>query len=422
MRVDARGVRVLVADEDAAVRDEIGRDLERQGYVVTFARDGAEALEVARRQPFQDVLVLDAALPVVSAYRVLTALDSDVATSPIPVILLTSSERADDVARGFEHGASDHLVKPVSLVELEARLGHQVRILQTKRALVAHADALERIVHIRTRELHEALLRITDMHDVLKAKTHETTLDLLEARRFQDLAWPKASQLAGFAVAAANRPAGVVGGDLADVRPYGESGIRIFLADATGHGVQAALRSMVVKTMYDSVCKKDVSPAAVMTLLNHALAETYPDLEAKVDAACIDVRVTREGSLEITGSQAGGVAVGVFHDGVLDELRAPGLPLGIGSLGAYADTTRAAGRDAVVVVMSDGVLEQSTAAGARFEWEGVEASLRTSRGLPSIDERLEWLFAAWTRSFAGGAQEDDASCVCVAWKMSENRR
>ncbi len=411
MRVDAGGLRVLVVDDEAVNREVLAQHLGHQGYQVMLARDGREALALLLGDARPDIVLLDVMMPVLSGYEVLEAVRGNSDVGAIPVILLTARARAEDLAKGFELGANDYLAKPVSLVELEARIGHQARILRAQNALAAHAEALEVTVAERTHELHTALARVTSMHEALKVKDEGTTRDLLEARRFQDLMVPRSSQIGAFELASAYWPAGVVGGDFVDVRDLGEGGVRIFLADATGHGVQAALRAMIIKTLYDAAAAHD-GPARILASLNGALVAAYPDLEAKVDAACVDVIVDAVGAVRCTFAQAGGVALGLLHGASFDELTSPGLPLGVGNEAEFRDATVLVPSGAQLVVMSDGVLEQGDGGGELFEWEGVTAAC-VSPAAGGPNETLGALHAAWVAHRGEGAQDDDATVVVV---------
>lgn len=411
MRVDAAGLRVLVVDDEPVNREVLSQHLVHQGYEVGIARDGREALAVLLGDAPPDIVLLDVMMPACSGYEVLEALRANPDVSAIPVILLTARARAEDLAKGFELGANDYLVKPVSLVELEARVGHQVRILRAQRALASHAESLEVTVAERTHELHSALARVTSMHEALKVKDEDTTRDLLEARRFQELTVPRSSRVGEFELASAYWPAGVVGGDFVDVRPLADRGMRIFLADATGHGVQAALRAMVIKTLYDAAVAH-AGPAAILTDLNAALVAAYPDLEAKVDAACVDVMVESHGGVRVTFAQAGGVAVGLLLPGAFDELRSPGLPLGVGNHAEFRDAAVDLPPSSQLVIMSDGVLEQGDGGGVFFEWEGVTAACTSAEGRPP-SETLGALHAAWSAHRGEAPQDDDATVVVL---------
>ena len=111
---------MLVDDEDQLRR--VMRDLlERDGYVVTEAADGVEALDqVDRVAP--DIIVLDLNLPGLDGYGVLSHLRSRPATSQLPVVVLTAKGDEDNEVRVFEMGADDFLSKPFRARALSARL------------------------------------------------------------------------------------------------------------------------------------------------------------------------------------------------------------------------------------------------------------------------------------------------------------
>jgi DNA-binding response OmpR family regulator len=112
---------VLVADDDEDIRMLVRFRLERSGYDVLPARDGAEALELAvRHRP--DLAVLDLMMPKVDGYEVTRRLRGLDATRRMPIVMLTARAQETDVARGFEAGADDYIRKPFSPQELRARV------------------------------------------------------------------------------------------------------------------------------------------------------------------------------------------------------------------------------------------------------------------------------------------------------------
>lgn len=111
--------RVLVADDDRAIRESLARALELEGYDVAVVADGVEALALARRDTF-DALVLDVMMPHIDGLGVCRVLRADGARTP--VLMLTARVETSDRVAGLDAGADDYLPKPFELDELLARL------------------------------------------------------------------------------------------------------------------------------------------------------------------------------------------------------------------------------------------------------------------------------------------------------------
>jgi CheY-like chemotaxis protein len=113
--------KVLLVDDEDSLRRVMKELLERDGYIVTEARDGVQALDqVDRVGP--DIIVLDLNLPGLDGYGVLSHLRSRPATAHIPVVVLTAKGDEDNEVRVFELGADDFLTKPFRARALSARL------------------------------------------------------------------------------------------------------------------------------------------------------------------------------------------------------------------------------------------------------------------------------------------------------------
>jgi two-component system response regulator MprA len=111
-------VRILVVDDEPAVREAVDRALRLEGYETELAADGAQALDaLADRTP--DALVLDVLMPHVDGLEVCRRLRA--AGDRTPVLVLTARDAVPDRVRGLDAGADDYLVKPFALEELLAR-------------------------------------------------------------------------------------------------------------------------------------------------------------------------------------------------------------------------------------------------------------------------------------------------------------
>jgi DNA-binding response OmpR family regulator len=112
---------VLVADDDADVRELVEFRLARAGYEVITAADGEQAVEVAiERRP--DLCVIDVMMPKLDGYEVTERLRKREELAGVPVLLLTASVQEAAVERGFAVGADDYIKKPFSPRELLERV------------------------------------------------------------------------------------------------------------------------------------------------------------------------------------------------------------------------------------------------------------------------------------------------------------
>src|SRR5215211_3349179 len=113
-------MRVLVVDDERAVRDSLRRALELEGYVVELAADGEEALERLAQNGEPDAVVLDILMPRMDGLEVCRRLRRE--GHRLPVLMLTARDEVDDRVAGLDAGADDYVTKPFALEELLARL------------------------------------------------------------------------------------------------------------------------------------------------------------------------------------------------------------------------------------------------------------------------------------------------------------
>ena len=125
-------MRILVVEDDAAVRDSLSRTLRFEGYQVETAGDGREALDAVRAGS-PDAIVLDVSMPRMDGLEACRRLRADGIV--LPVLMLTARDSVGDRVAGLDAGADDYLVKPFALQELLAR----VRALLRRSALTAPA-------------------------------------------------------------------------------------------------------------------------------------------------------------------------------------------------------------------------------------------------------------------------------------------
>ena len=151
--------RILIVDDNEANRDIVKTRLAINGYEFLLAEDGEQALDLARREQ-PDLILLDVMMPKIDGIGVCRELKADPALPFIPIILLTARSYSRDIVAGLEAGADEYLTKPVDQIALAARVKSMLRLKDLHDRVTAHARdladwnrALEQRVAHQLREL-----------------------------------------------------------------------------------------------------------------------------------------------------------------------------------------------------------------------------------------------------------------------------
>ena len=135
-----RPATILLVDDNADMREYAARLLRTRGWTVVTAADGAEALELARREP-PDLVLSDVMMPRLDGFGLLHALRSEESTRTAPVILLSARAGEESRVEGLDAGADDYLVKPFSAQELLARVASHLALARARAEASAAVQA-----------------------------------------------------------------------------------------------------------------------------------------------------------------------------------------------------------------------------------------------------------------------------------------
>jgi two-component system response regulator MprA len=113
-------VKILVVDDERAVRESLRRALELEGYEIELAEDGLQALDRLAREDQPDAVILDVLMPGIDGLEVCRTLRGQ--GNRLPVLMLTARTQVEDRVEGLDAGADDYLTKPFALEELLARV------------------------------------------------------------------------------------------------------------------------------------------------------------------------------------------------------------------------------------------------------------------------------------------------------------
>jgi signal transduction histidine kinase/DNA-binding response OmpR family regulator len=164
---------VLLADDNADMRDYVARLCRAQGWRVDAVGDGAVALERALRDR-PDVVLTDVMMPGLDGFELLRALRGEATTATIPIIMLSARAGGDAKVEGLDAGADDYLVKPFAANELVARVSSHLTLSRLRReAEVMHADETQLISTLQ--RVGAAVTAELDKEAVVQLVTDEAT-------------------------------------------------------------------------------------------------------------------------------------------------------------------------------------------------------------------------------------------------------
>jgi diguanylate cyclase (GGDEF)-like protein len=168
----------------------------RDDYAISAATTGEKALELARRRPQPDLILLDIKMPGMDGYSVLSALKIDPATAEIPVIFVTALTEAADEARGLALGVADYITKPVNPDLLKSRVRNQLELKRYRRHpvlfdIVAHNDPAHTpsllVVDDIPENIHELLEALKGEYRILVARNGAQALNAVQGAVPPDL-------------------------------------------------------------------------------------------------------------------------------------------------------------------------------------------------------------------------------------------
>lgn len=167
--------RVLVVDDEPLVVVLLERALNSFVDVLT-AENGSQALEVARKKPAPDLILLDVGLPDMDGHEVCKKLKEDPHTNDVPIIFTTARDMTEDQTAGFESGAADYITKPLNIPITLARVKVHLESRRLNNEIQVQNQRLDDLVRQRTRALEQEM---NHRHEVEKRFMYQACHDSL---------------------------------------------------------------------------------------------------------------------------------------------------------------------------------------------------------------------------------------------------
>ncbi len=317
-------MRILIVDDSEFFHPQIEAFLTTGGYTdLTFATSAEQALallDMARDDaggPGFDLVLMDFLMPGMDGMEAIRRIKSDPVNLDLPVMVITSDTSPETLRTAFEAGAVDHITKPINPMELVTRVRSILRIK-------SESDR---------RKAQEA--KLTALNEALAATHRRVTREMDVAGRIQAALLPRESPLVpGLTVDALYRPSGQASGDYYDYIPLEGGGVRLVMADVSGHGAGAAVLMAIMRTLFRVSRAHDL--AETFGLINQHLLETIGERPDYVSVLAADLDI-EAGTLTWinAGHPPGLLSTG---SGELCRLDASSPPLGIQTLDFTAKT------------------------------------------------------------------------------------
>jgi serine phosphatase RsbU (regulator of sigma subunit) len=340
--------RLLVIDDDDAVRDSIAAYLQELGYQVELAGTGQRGLELFEQNP-PEVVLLDLKLPQISGLDVLKVLTQHPAD--VPVIVVSGSGIMNDVVQALRYGASDYLVKPITDLEvLKHAIGRGIEQSRLRRENVRYRQQLE----AANRELQHSL---NALQQDQQAGRH-VQLKMFPAR-------PLA--IGNYSLSHKIFPSLFLSGDFVDYFTVGDSKIVFFIADVSGHGASSAFLTVLMKNLFARkrsdfghwMDRTILSPAAMLAQANRELLATEVGKHVTLCVAVLDVRENT-----LLYSVAGHLPAPILCSTAgCHYLKGDNPPVGLFEDAEYAEEQLDLPEQFALALFSDGILETIEADG-----------------------------------------------------------
>jgi phosphoserine phosphatase RsbU/P len=378
--------RLLLVDDSTTMRRMISSFLQAEGYEVSLACDGREGLEKAREVK-PELIVTDYEMPELDGPGLCRGLKADAGLRTIPVIMLTTLGATESKVIGLDAGADDYVEKPKSpadIQEIFARIRAQLRIADLRAELAE-----------RNRQL-----------EVAQAKLE---LELKLARKVQMGLMPKPPKSRGvLQVAVRYQPANQLGGDVYDFTLLEANSLGVLVADISGHGVNSALLSGVVKALAAPLTSAGLPPGDVLAGLDKGIESFFPEAYF-----CTGFYMTineSDGAFEFGGvGHPPALLAGADGTRALDS--DPGL-LGVGMVDSLVGGSGRLAPGESLLIYTDGLPDAMNSADVPFGIERIQAVLEAHRA-DSPSDILDQLERAVARHVDPLQPHDDINMVLI---------
>ena len=372
------GIKILVADDQRVNQLILEAFLRNEGHTVILASDGAQAVELHRKE-HPDLVLMDISMPVMDGLEAARRIGAHAKEVRTPLIFVTAIADQQTMIEGLGLG-DDFIQKPVDLAILRAKLRAFIRLIQSQRLLREKQERIERLNDDMRREGE------IGAHVLGRVLAHTEPPD---GRFLQYRVVPSA----------------VFSGDMVLARRTPAGRLHLLLADAVGHGLPAAINILPLFFPFDGMSRKGCSLATVARELNRRVRDLLP-MDRFVAATLVSIDST-SGSFEIWNGGNPPALVFDAQGQVTECIDSMQMALGLNEDKPALFEPRRVRCDhgGQLLLCSDGIWENTA-----FSGEQTAQKIATLMATTRPDDRLDALFSA----AIDAGQTDDLSAVLVS--------
>jgi sigma-B regulation protein RsbU (phosphoserine phosphatase) len=381
--------RLLLVEDSSTMRRMISTLLTEEGYEVTTAVDGVDGLAKAREGHRPDLILTDFEMPELDGAGLCRALKGDRELRAVPVLLLTTLGETQNKVVGLDSGADDYIQKPKNPDDIKE--------------LFARIRAHLRIADLRT--------ELSERNRLLEAAQKKLTFELDLARKVQFALMPRPPKPRGvLQIAVRYTPANQLGGDVYDFYRLENNRLGILVADVSGHGVNSAMLSGMVKALAAPLSLAVLEPGELLAGLDVAGEQFFPE-----GYFCTGFYLIAD---EETGLvRYAGVghppAIVVGPNGPRTLVSNPGM-LGIGMVdGTAGDAERLAPGESLVIY-TDGLPDAMDPSDVLFGEDRLKTVLQSHHGA-NPEEILNQVDKALKNHTSPGRPSDDINIIVLQY-------
>lgn len=258
---------ILAVDDDPINLLILKDILTGVGYRVETETSGPNAIKAIEKE-IPDIVILDIMLPEMSGYEVAFKIRNKFNERFIPIIMVTARNQMEDMVKGFIFGGNDYITKPFNSKELLVRIENQLVIRnlinmekEFKSHLVEEKEKIQTTLIKRSEVLNDVIHKLSKWEKII-------TKDLNLSKIFLNRLMKNEVFSKEIETHVSYEPLRTIGGDVYDIYEYSPGKIRIFIADSTGHGINASLNTINIMTEYNVIQGDELSPSQIMQILN----------------------------------------------------------------------------------------------------------------------------------------------------------